>query len=72
MATIAAIGDRHRVQPLRIAGVEVHHATTDDEALTAWQELPADVAVLIVTDEAARALASRMDERRDLLVTVLP
>lgn len=72
MGTIAAIGDRHRVQPLGIAGVDVHHAASDDEAVAAWQQLRPDVAVLIVTAQAASALASRIDDRRDLLVTVLP
>jgi len=72
MGTIAAIGDRHRVQALRIAGVDAHHAATDDEAIAAWQQLPPDISVLIVTAQAAAALAARIEDRRDLLVTVLP
>lgn len=72
MGRIAVLGDGHRIQALAIAGVESHPATTDEEAAAAWQALPHDVAVLILTPEAAGALAHRVEERPDLLVTVLP
>jgi vacuolar-type H+-ATPase subunit F/Vma7 len=72
MGRIAALGDRHRIQALAIAGVEPHPATTDEEAAAAWQTLPSDVAVLILTSQSAAALAHRLEERPDLLVTVLP
>ena len=72
MGRIAVLGDRHRIQALAIAGVESHAATTDEEAEAAWQTLPFDVAVLILTPQSAAALAHRLGERRDLLVTVLP
>ena len=71
MGRIAALGDRHRIQPLAIAGVEAHPAATDDEAIAQWQRLPHDVAVLILTPQAAAALAGRLGERPDLLVTVI-
>ena len=71
MARIAAVGDPHRIQLLAIAGVDAHPAASDDEAIEAWRELTDDVAVLILTPEAARALGSRVAERRDLLVTVM-
>jgi vacuolar-type H+-ATPase subunit F/Vma7 len=72
MGRIAVLGDRHRIQALAIAGVESHAATTDEEAEAAWQTLPFDVAVLILTPQSAAALAHRLGERRDLLVTMLP
>lgn len=72
MGRIAVLGERHRIQALAIAGVEAHHAMTDEEAVLAWQQLSNDVAVLILTRQAAAALAGRLEERRDLLVTVLP
>ena len=72
MARIAALGERHRIQALAIAGVEAHPAATDEDVLSAWRDLSAEVAVLILTQQSSAALAGRLDERRDLLVTVLP
>lgn len=72
MGRIAALGERSRIQAFAIAGVEGHPAATNVEALSAWHELSHEVAVLILTRESAAALAGRLDERRDLLVTVLP
>jgi hypothetical protein len=72
MGRIAALGDRHRIQVLALAGVEAHPASSAGEALAAWGALSAEVAVLILTPESAEALAFRLDERPDLLVTVLP
>lgn len=72
MGRIAALGNGHRIQALSIAGVEPHPANTNEEAVAAWQSLPSDVAVLVLTPESAAALAPRLAERPDLLVTVLP
>lgn len=72
MGRIAALGDGRRIQVLAIAGVEPHSATSADEAVAAWQSLSPDVAVLILTSEAAAVLDQRLTERPDLLVTVLP
>jgi len=72
MARIAALGGRNRIQGLALAGVVPLPAATVDEALVAWRGLPSDVGVLILTPQAAEALADHLDERRDLLVTVLP
>jgi vacuolar-type H+-ATPase subunit F/Vma7 len=71
MGRIAVIGERHRIQPLAIAGADPHPAETPEQALSAWAEIGSDVAVLILTGDAAAALAGRIDERRDLLVTVM-
>lgn len=72
MGRIAALGERHRIQALAIAGVEAHPAATDEDALSAWRDLSTEVAVLILTQQSSAALVGRLDERRDLLVTVLP
>ncbi len=72
MGRIAALGGWHRIQALAIAGVEAHPAATQEDALAAWHDLSPEVAVLILTPESAAVLAGRLDERRDLLVTVLP
>jgi vacuolar-type H+-ATPase subunit F/Vma7 len=72
MGRIAALGEERRIEPLAIAGVEMHPATTEDEVVAEWTRLAADVAVLILTPHAQMALSSRLEERRELLVTVLP
>lgn len=72
MARIAALGEERRIEAFAIAGVDIHDAATDADAVAAWSALAPDVAVLILTPRAHRVLESRLDERRDLLVTVLP
>jgi vacuolar-type H+-ATPase subunit F/Vma7 len=72
MGRIGVLGDRHRIQGFAMAGVEAFAADTDDDLSAAWQSLPSDLAVLILTPQAATALAERLHERRDLLVAVLP
>lgn len=72
MARIAALGERSRIRAFALAGVVELAAATDDEVVAAWRSLASDVAVLVLTPEAQRALAGRIDERRDVLVTVLP
>lgn len=72
MGRIAAVGEWDKIQAVALAGVEPHRAADPGEALAAWLELPADVSVLILTPQSESALAGRVDERRDLLVTVLP
>lgn len=72
MARIAALGEWRSIQPLAIAGAEPHQAEDDEQARTEWKALSSDVAVLVLSKAAAAALRDRLDERRDLLVTVLP
>lgn len=72
MARIVVFGDRRRTQPLAIAGVEARVVADAGDAAAAWVALPEEVAVLILTPAVKAALESRLDERPDLLVTVLP
>ena len=71
-ARIAALGEWRRIQALAVAGVEAYFAETEDQVIAEWTALPEDVAVLVVTKHAADALRDRLEERRKLLVTVLP
>lgn len=72
MGTIAVIGERHRIQALTIAGAQSHPAETPEEVLSAWAGISPEVAVLVLTREAAGILEGRTDGRRDLLVAVMP
>jgi vacuolar-type H+-ATPase subunit F/Vma7 len=72
MGRIAVIGEPHRIQALTIGGAQAHPAQTPEEVLAAWAAITPDVAVLILTREAAGILEGRTDGRRDLLITVMP
>jgi vacuolar-type H+-ATPase subunit F/Vma7 len=72
MGKIVALGERNRVQGYSIAGVEAVVAGTADDTVEAWRNLPRDVAVLILTAQAAAALGERVSERPDVLIAVLP
>ena len=72
MSGAAAIGERTRIAGYALAGVEVLVAENSPSALSAWEALPADVSLLIVTPMAEEALREQMAERPDLLRARLP
>lgn len=71
MATAAVIGEALTVEGYALAGVVVHAAGSPDEAVAAWEALPADTALLILTASAASWLADRLPERPDVLTAVM-
>jgi vacuolar-type H+-ATPase subunit F/Vma7 len=68
----AAIGEDVRLAGYALAGVEVHAAEDEDAARSAWEELPRDVACVILTSRARAALGGRVEDRRDLVWAVVP
>jgi len=66
----AAIGELVRVQGFALAGARILPAESPDAVRTAWQELPDDVALVILTRAAAEALAPA--ERAHRLTVVMP
>jgi hypothetical protein len=68
----AAIGEDLRLAGYALAGVEVLAAEDAAQALGAWDRLPGDVACLILTAAARAALGARLDERPQLVWTVMP
>ena len=72
MSSAAAIGEHTRIAGYALAGVEVLVAENPPSALSAWEALPADVSLLIVTPMAEEALREQMVERPDLLRARLP
>jgi len=68
----AAIGEGVRLAGYALAGVEIHAADDEDSVRSAWEELPRDVACLILTSAACAALGARLEERRDLVWAVVP
>jgi vacuolar-type H+-ATPase subunit F/Vma7 len=56
VATVAVIGDEASVRAFGLAGVLVLPAADDDAARAAWAALPDGVALVLLTEAAARAL----------------
>jgi vacuolar-type H+-ATPase subunit F/Vma7 len=67
MATAAVIGEFLAVQGYALAGAVICPADGPDEAVAAWDALPADTAFVIMTTNAAAWLADRLEHRPDLL-----
>jgi vacuolar-type H+-ATPase subunit F/Vma7 len=72
MSRAVAIGDERRLAGYALAGAEVRHAVTPEQAIAAWAELAGEAALLVLTPEAHDALAGRLGERDDLVWVVVP
>ena len=72
MARAAVIGQALQIEGFGLAGAVVCAAEDEDQARTAWQSLPPDIAVVVLTDSAARWLAGQLAQRRGILPVVLP
>jgi len=72
MARAAVIGEAVRTAGFALAGAVVLAAENQEEARAAWRELPADVAVLVLTARAAAWLGEEPQPRRDVLLAVMP
>ena len=71
MATAAVIGEALAVEGYALAGAVVLAADSQAEAAAAWDALPPDTALLIMTARAADWLAGRLAERPAILTAVL-
>ena len=58
MGRVAAIGEAIRVQGFALAGVLTMPGDTPADARASWADLPPDVDVVILTPQAAEALAT--------------
>lgn len=72
MARIAVIGEPLRVHGYGLAGAVTCPVSDQAEALSAWRELPGDVAVVVFTSRAAAWLGEEIASRPDVLHTVIP
>jgi vacuolar-type H+-ATPase subunit F/Vma7 len=72
MTHIVALGESDQVQGFALAGVRLIATAEPDELVRAWEALPDDVAVVILTRSAHRVLGERLGERPRLLWTVMP
>jgi vacuolar-type H+-ATPase subunit F/Vma7 len=69
---IAAIGERVRVQGFRLAGALVFDAEEPTAVRAAWNGLPMDVAVVVLTPASAAALDGDLDATNRLTVVMAP
>jgi hypothetical protein len=69
---VVALGEWLRVGSFALAAVDVVAAESPEEVVAAWQRLPEDTAVLLLTPMARSALADRLGERPRLLHVGLP
>jgi vacuolar-type H+-ATPase subunit F/Vma7 len=69
---IGALGESAKVEGFSLAGALVFPAAQSRAIDAAWDRLPDDVGVLILTATAAARLAARLGERPHLLPVVMP
>lgn len=72
MARVAAIGSAIAVQGFALAGAVVRVIDDRTSALSAWQDLPDDVAVVVLSAETAAALPTEVLDQDRPLIVVLP
>ena len=72
MAKAAVIGEELAVEGYALAGCVLLPADNPDELNAAWQSLPPDTVLLILTESAATWLADRLAQRPDIMTAVMP
>ena len=72
MQRAAVIGEPLRIYGYGLAGAMLVPASDQPAAVRAWQELPPDVAVVVLTRQAARWLDGELARRPDVLPVVMP
>jgi vacuolar-type H+-ATPase subunit F/Vma7 len=72
VARIAVIGEPLRVYGYGLAGALTCPVSDQVEALSAWRELPGDVAVVVLTSTAAAWLGEELANRPEVLDVVIP
>lgn len=70
--TVVALGEAALVEGYRLAGVDVRAADTADDARRIWADLPATVAVVILTSRAASAVGPALADPTSPLTVVMP
>jgi vacuolar-type H+-ATPase subunit F/Vma7 len=72
MARVAVIGEPLRIYGYGLAGAVLRPASDRAEAITAWRDLPGDIAVAVLTPSAARWLSGEIAGRPGVLPALLP
>ncbi len=72
MNRIVVLGEPERVGGYRLAGATVVEATEPAAVEQAWQALPADTTLLVLTPRAASIVGARLRDRVGLVWAVMP
>jgi vacuolar-type H+-ATPase subunit F/Vma7 len=72
MSAFVVIGDAARVDGFALGGATPIVAATSDEVRRAWATLSDDVAVVVLTPEAAAALGDQIEREDAVLSVVMP
>jgi vacuolar-type H+-ATPase subunit F/Vma7 len=72
VSAIVAIGERHRVEGFTLAGVRIVPVEDRAAARTAWQQLGAEVTMVLLTPRTREFLADLLPERLETIWTVIP
>jgi vacuolar-type H+-ATPase subunit F/Vma7 len=72
MARIAVLGERVRTQGFALAGALVVEAEDPEAVRAAWGSLPSDVAVVVLTPAASRALGGATGDAGPLIAVMPP
>ena len=72
MARAAVIGEPLRIYGYGLAGALLFPASDQPGVMRAWQHLPGDVAVVLLTGQAARWLEDELERRPGVLPVVMP
>ncbi len=72
MSDVAVIGAPELVTGFALGGARVYPVASADEARAAWQQLPASVAVVLLSDLAAEAVGDARAARAAPLTMRLP
>jgi vacuolar-type H+-ATPase subunit F/Vma7 len=72
VARVATVGEDARIAGFALAGALIVPAETPDDVRAAWEALPPDVGLVVLTPAAATALASDLDEPGARLTAVMP
>ncbi len=71
MGCLVVLGEAVRIQGFALAGAVLSPADTPDAVRRAWQELPADAGVVILTQQAAEALLAELTAGEPSRLTVV-
>lgn len=69
---IAVIGERSRTEGFALAGALTRDADSPESVRSAWASLPDEVAVVVLTPAAAKALREQLDDPARLPVVMPP
>ena len=72
MARAAVIGEPLRIYGYGLGGALLFPASDQAAVMRAWRDLPGDVAVVLLTGQAAGWLEGELARRPDVLPVVMP